>query len=485
MILLVNLRQVFGMQIVITGSDGSAISFEKNRRLSFNTKYLLEDHKNMLGDTRQEDIKFKNNKYLIILKDFIRHPVLFAMRPLRTWSIKIEHISQKQLPITVSVENKLNPKVWVGRQPVLNGVLPSDLDVSLELDYLRGINTLDILVRAAYLENVNYDFFCSHLFKMQEIEFGNSPLISQVEISNAKILSGRIVLEQDSIFPVSNYRNEVSVHKAGYLQKDDVFDGFFVINTFSERNRIEEALYIGASSSWFHFLIECVPRLIAIPKEKRVKLPVVVPAGLPSQIVTVCEKLTDAKVIPVRLMESVKIDKLLVGIERSVTDPLEFEFRKNYIQIAIAEIRKLSVKSVNDSKGFDKVYLLRPNGLFRPLQNQRQILRFLRRIGFEIISPETMSLDDVVKVMSSARVIVAESGAAITNVLFARPGAILIEIYPGKGPLTFWPELASISGVKVEKLMSKRLVIGPRGIARDGIYVSKRKLNKLIHKSLQ
>jgi hypothetical protein len=184
-------------------------------------------------------------------------------------------------------------------------------------------------------------------------------------------------------------------------------------------------------------------------------------------------------------MESVKIDKLLVGIERSVTDPLEFEFRKNYIQIAIAEIRKLSVKSVNDSKGFDKVYLLRPNGLFRPLQNQRQILRFLRRIGFEIISPETMSLDDVVKVMSSARVIVAESGAAITNVLFARPGAILIEIYPGKGPLTFWPELASISGVKVEKLMSKRLVIGPRGIARDGIYVSKRKLNKLIHKSLQ
>lgn len=485
MILLVNLRQIFGMQIVITGSDGSAILFEKKRKFSFNTKYLLKDQENMLGDTRQEDIKFKNDKFVIILKDFIRHPIFFALRPLRTWSIKIKDISQEQLPITVSVKNRLNSKVWVGRQAVLNGVLPSDLDVSLELDYLRGINALDVLVRAAHLENINYEFFRPHLLKMQVIEVGNRPEISHVEISNARILSGRLVLEQDSILPVSNYRNEISIQDPGYLHKDDETGGFFAINSFMERNKVEKALYIGSSSSWFHFLIECVPRLIAIPRELRVKSPVILPAGLPSQIVTVCEKLTEATVIPIKLMESVMIDRLVVGIERNVTDPLEFRFRRVHIQNAIHEIKRLLATSENHAECSEKIFLLRPNGLFRPMQNQRQILRLLRKCGFEIISPENMSLDRVVKVMSSAKLIVAESGAAITNVLFASPGARLIEIYPGKGPLKFWPELASISEVRVEKLMSRKLVLGPRGIARDGIYVSKRKLKQLIYKSLE
>ncbi len=485
MILFVNLRRVFGIQIVVTGSDGSVIPFEKYRKFSFNINHLLEDYRNMLGDTPQEDIKFKNDKYRIILKDLIRHPVFFAMRPFRSWSIKIDHVTESQLPINISVKDKLNSKVWVGRQPALNGVLPSDLDVSLELDYLRGIDTLDVLVRAANLEDAEYDFFLSDTFKLQDDRFGGSPTLSHDEICNARIFSGRIVLDQDSIFPISNYRNEISIHKPGYLQKENLGDRFFVINAFRESARIDKALFVGASSSWFHFLIECVPRLISIPEEKRNNVPVILPEGLPPQIVAVCEKLTSAQVKSVKLMESVEIDRLIVGIERNVVDPLEFEFRKKHIQRAITEIKNSTEKSAKNSESSDKVYLLRPNGLFRPMQNQNQILRLLRRSGFVIISPERMSLESVVKIMSTARLIVAESGAAITNVLFANPGAKLIEIYPGKGPLTFWPELASISGVKVEKLMSKRLVVGPRGIARDGIYVSKRKLKQLVRKSLR
>lgn len=484
MILLINLRKGFRVEIELTGSDGSKISFRANRRFSFNTNYLLNDQKYMLGETRREDIKFSNNKYLIILKDLVRHPIIFVLRPFRTWSIKTESISAEKLPIKVSISNILDPKVWVSRQAVLNGVLPTDLDVSLELDYLRGINRLDAMVRSANLETLQYSFYNPETLKMQNLNVQNKPELTHVAISEATIISGRLVIHNNTILPISNYRNEVSIHKPAYLQKTEANDEFQIINSFWEKTRVERAIYFGSSSSWFHFLIECLPRLISIPKEERWQTPVILPEGLPSQIIEVCEKLTGAESIQVKMMESVIIERLILGMERNVTDPLEFQFRKKHIQFAISEIKSLLRKPENHSEVFDKIFLLRPNGLFRPMQNQRQILRYLKKSGFTIVSPEKLDLERVVEIMSGAKLIVAESGAAITNVIFANKGSTLIEVYPGKGPLTFWPALASISGVEVTKIMSKSLIIGPRGIARDGIYVSKRELRSIIESLL-
>ena len=438
----------------------------------------------MLGDTRREDIKFTNKKCLIIIKDLIRHPIIFVLRPFRTWSIKTESISVEQLPIKISIRNISDPKVWVSRQAVLNGVLPTDLDVSLELDYLRGINRLDAMVRSANLETVRYSFYHPETFKMQNLDVQKKPELTHVAISEATIISGRLVIHNNTILPISNYRNEVSVHKPAYLQKTESTDEFQIINSFWETTRIERAIYFGSSSSWFHFLIECLPRLISIPKEERWQTPVILPGGLPSQIIEVCEKLTGVEPIQVKMMESVIIERLILGIERNVTDPLEFQFREKNINFAISEIKSSLRKHENHSEVFDKIFLLRPNGLFRPMQNQRQILRFLKKSGFMIVSPEKLDLERVVEIMSGAKLIVAESGAAITNIIFANKGAALIEIYPGKGPLTFWPELASISGVEVTKIMSKSLMLGPRGIARDGIYVSKRELKDIIESLL-
>lgn len=480
MILLINLRKGFRVEIELTGADGSKISFKANRRFSFNTVFLLNDHKYMLGDTPREDIKFTNKKHLIILKDLVRHPIIFALRPFRTWSIKTESISAEQLPIKVSIRNILDPKVWVSRQAVLNGVLPTDLDVSLELDYLRGINRVDVMVRNADLETLQYSFYHPETFKMQNLEARESPDLYHVVIKEATIISGRLVIHNNTILPISNYRNEISIHKPAYLQKTESNDEFQIINSFWETTSIKRGIYFGSSSSWFHFLIECLPRLISIPKEERWQIPIILPEGLPSQIIEVCERLTGVESIQVKIMESVKIEQLILGIERGVTDPLEFQFREKHINFAISEIKSCLRKDKNLPEVFDKIFLLRPDGLFRPMQNQRQILRFLTKSGFTIVSPEKLDLERVVEIISGAKLIVAESGAAITNIIFANKGAALIEIYPGKGPLTFWPALASIPGVKVTKIMSRKLMIGPKGIARDGIYVSKTEIKHVI-----
>jgi capsular polysaccharide biosynthesis protein len=133
-----------------------------------------------------------------------------------------------------------------------------------------------------------------------------------------------------------------------------------------------------------------------------------------------------------------------------------------------------------DDEVFEKIYLMRPRGLFRPLQNEKRVLSGLTTMGFKVISPERLDFHEVLKYMTNARIIVAESGAALTNILFALPGAKIIELYPGKGPMTFWPELAEIAGAEVRKIMSLPCPIGPRGLARDGIYIPFRKLKRTL-----
>ena len=247
-------------------------------------------------------------------------------------------------------------------------------------------------------------------------------------------------------------------------------------------SRLKSAIFIGYSASWFHFLVECIPRLMEIPEHIRINTSVILPDDAPRQIVEVCEYLTKASVVKINLLESIKVENLIIGAEYGVTDPLEFTFRKQRIQEAVTNLLIDFNSRSNSDSLHNRLFIQRPRRLFRPLQNENRIKKWLGDRNFVCISPEKMSLMDTVKEMSNKKIIVAESGAGITNVLFAQSGAYLVELYPGKGPMNFWPDLVGISGVNVIKVMSKPMPLGPKGLARDGIYIPVRKLRKIVNK---
>lgn len=440
----------------------------------------MKDLELMLGKTRTEDVIFNTNSNMLLLKDFLRNPRFFIERLFKTWEIKIEDVSNSSLPIKFEFKKDRDTPIWVSRQAALAGVTPSDLDVSLELDYLRSPRKFELMIRSAVSEyKTKYEMYEQKEFKMATTEDCQSPLLGHKTYENVEIMSGRVITKSDEIIPVSNYRNEISVHHAGYLAKSEGSESYSVLRTYRNGEPLDKAIYVGYSSSWFHFLIECIPRLISIPKELRENTPLILPKDAPRQIVSICESLTKTKTIEVDRLEKILIKEIYLGIETGVVDPLEFEFRKAAIKRAVTEIRTNFTLNHNDEKK-TKIYIKRPTGLFRPLQNEKKVISGLSKLGFKVISPEKMEFAEVLTYMTNARIIVAESGAALTNVLFTLPGARIVELYPGKGPMTFWPELAAIADAEVKKVMSIRCPIGPRGIARDGIYVSMRKLKKTI-----
>lgn len=78
--------------------------------------------------------------------------------------------------------------------------------------------------------------------------------------------------------------------------------------------------------------------------------------------------------------------------------------------------------------GPEKVYLRRGGGR-RRLLNEAELETALRAQGFVAAQPAQMTVAEQANMLSSARCIVAPHGAALTNVVFAPPGALFIDLF--------------------------------------------------------
>lgn len=66
----------------------------------------------------------------------------------------------------------------------------------------------------------------------------------------------------------------------------------------------------------------------------------------------------------------------------------------------------------------------------RRIANEDELERALRSQDFEIIVPGALTVHDQAEAFGSAEIIVGPHGAGLTNLLFARPGARVVEIQP-------------------------------------------------------
>ena len=75
-----------------------------------------------------------------------------------------------------------------------------------------------------------------------------------------------------------------------------------------------------------------------------------------------------------------------------------------------------------------RIYVSRKDALQRVLLNEDEVEAALTKLGFEIVTLTGMPVRDQIALFSGARCIVGPHGAGLTNVMFAPPGAIVVEI---------------------------------------------------------
>lgn len=106
------------------------------------------------------------------------------------------------------------------------------------------------------------------------------------------------------------------------------------------------------------------------------------------------------------------------------------------------------------------IYVTRgPSANNRAVVNEAEVSALLVARGFTAIDPGTMSVADQMRAFATAEVIVAPHGAALANLVFASPGATVIELFPAGCLLPdFWRLACGVPGLRYRYLSTA----GPR-----------------------
>lgn len=103
-------------------------------------------------------------------------------------------------------------------------------------------------------------------------------------------------------------------------------------------------------------------------------------------------------------------------------------------------------------RGPEKIFLSRRGVRARQLANEPELQSALEAHGFVAVQPEKLSVREQAEILSGARCVVAPHGAALTNLVFTPPGALLFELFHPQHKNRCYVNLAAACGHRYASL---------------------------------
>ena len=95
-----------------------------------------------------------------------------------------------------------------------------------------------------------------------------------------------------------------------------------------------------------------------------------------------------------------------------------------------------------------KLYISRKRAAVRRVSNEPAFEQTLRAANFSIVELESKPWEEQVRLFSQAEVVLAPHGAALANIVFCEPGALVAEIGTRAGYKDFYLQLAASAGLR-------------------------------------
>ncbi|MBF0371880.1 MAG: glycosyltransferase family 61 protein [Alphaproteobacteria bacterium] len=219
-----------------------------------------------------------------------------------------------------------------------------------------------------------------------------------------------------------------------------------------EPDQIIEQPFVVISSRWaenyFHWLADCLPRLACFDFVPELRgTPILIPAQGPAFQNEILAALGFDKNVIRFTGAVVGGDQMYYpsffcpgGHSRQQIDWLRDKLRAAYGVPA-------------EEERTERLYITRAGSRARRLVNEDDVTAYMRRNGFKVIQPETMSFGEQVRLFSRASVLAMAHGAGCANVMLCRPGATLIELIPDTSRHPGYWILAKASGMKYGRLL--------------------------------
>ncbi len=296
------------------------------------------------------------------------------------------------------------------------------------------------------------------------------PYVSVIE--DAVILGGRsLVMVKDKIV-LSDEMVDFSTREFGLKAShvEIVHEGAVMFTDSKKIDlHIKEGILLssGHDNNYFHWLVECLPKLLLIDSLQQFQdVPLLIPTGLHKNLMTALERLNinkhpliyiepDALCRVGRLIFPSALSQIVDRYEGSPVFNVDIVLSHKWLT-KVSEYLKSSVDQ--NKKTWRKLFLTRRKG-YRMLGNWEQLELLLLKHNFEIVDLEGASLDFQLELFSQAAVIVAPTGAALTNMLYCQPGTKVI-IFMSNHEVTnfyFWSNLGAVNNLDVTTIAGERL----------------------------
>lgn len=280
-----------------------------------------------------------------------------------------------------------------------------------------------------------------------------------VEAWSNFVFSGNAALVHDYYDFRSDYTSE-ELHGRFYIDE-------FVVErepVVGSQNLETAALFLDAlSSNYAHWLTEVLTRLVmfaSMPEYKNI--PIVIDEGWHANMLEILEMfIEDRDIYVLAKGRALNVKKAYV---LSSCGYVPFESRPNYcgsLSSGVFAIEALrAIRKGMLAKAFisssNRVYIKRKSK-GRNALNSEEVDSALKKLGFVSYDPALMSPLEQISVFSCADVIYSNSGAALANIIFCKPGArVYISIPDIEGTsYQYWNKISMASGAMVKYFLEE------------------------------
>lgn len=313
-------------------------------------------------------------------------------------------------------------------------------------------------------------FECSYAPKYWPTsEFPNEkrylPDINLMLVKNGIVIGGSniVLLNKTQGFYNHNYDSEVNCSDSALY---DYYHEYYInkkVKIYEKRRgkrlKINEAVSfcINYSFNYYHYILECLSKFYILEKSTlRKNIPILIDSSAKyfkqfDELLCIFNR-DNREVIYVDSLQYIKVNNLYlistiqyiptnyININSLHASSITLNFNSlKFLRTSIVRNFKEKLSSIPKNKN---IFISRKNNHNRNYNND-EIEEYLKRRGFEVIQPELMSLEEQVKSFYNAKIIIAASGAALTNIIFCRPQTKIIVLFNNKLNLSIFSNIAN------------------------------------------
>lgn len=192
-----------------------------------------------------------------------------------------------------------------------------------------------------------------------------------------------------------------------------------------------------ARNNYYHWLIDTLPRLVLMKEELADKnYTLLLPQDAPKFITGTLEHFSIGSITYLKPKEYLSAETLFVPYYLAGSGRIHPE--------KVLEVRTLLLKGVTGTIKKDRIYVSRSRQKARRVSNEEDVMNVLNEFGFETVYFEGLSFSGQMELVRNADVLVSSHGANMTNLMFMKEHAKVLELIRSDKPNFCYWALASV-----------------------------------------